>query len=146
MLEDSLDLWWSILQSAPSSSAELMSLLPCALELLDFDTENLRKVLKIIDSYILLDPQSTLQSPYASILFSKLASKIGNCREQAASYITHTTDLALRGLPLQAYGEALVQSGLLSNVLSVLLQDQVKKTTCFSLILHICLLKRSLFI
>lgn len=104
-----------------------MSLLPCALELLDFDTENLRKVLKIIDSYILLDPQSTLQSPYDSVLFSKLASKIGNCREQAASYITHTTDLALRGLPLQAYGEALVQSELLSNVLSVLIQDRVKK-------------------
>ncbi|CAO3653619.1 unnamed protein product [Mucor hiemalis] len=125
LLEDSLDLWWSILQSTPSSSAELMSLLPCALELLDFDTENLRKVLKIIDSYILLDPQSSLQPAYVSILFGKLASKIGNCREQAASYITHTTDLALQSLPLQAYGEALVQSGLLSNILSVLVLDKV---------------------
>ncbi|KAI7866309.1 armadillo-type protein [Mucor mucedo] len=125
LLEDSLDLWWSLLQSTPSSSAELMSLLPVALELLDYDTENLRKVLKIIDSYILLDPQSTLQSPHTAVLFSKLASKIGNCREQAASYITHTVDLALQGVPLQVYGETLVQSGLLSNVLSVLLQDQM---------------------
>lgn len=122
-----MDLWWSLLQSTPSSSAELMSLLPCALELLDYDTENLRKVLKIIDSYILLDPQFTLQPSNSAVLFGKLASKIGNCREQAASYITHTVDLALQGAPLQVYGEQLVQSGLLSNILSVLIQDQVKK-------------------
>lgn len=82
-------------------------------------------MLKIIDSYILLDPQSTLQPQHTIVLFTKLASKIGNCREQAASYITHTLDLALRGVPLQVYGESLVQSGLLSNVLSVLIQDQV---------------------
>jgi hypothetical protein len=102
-----------------------MSLLPCALELLDFDTENLRKVLKIIDSYILLDAQSTLQPAHAMTLFTKLAAKIGYSREQAASYITHTIDLALQAVPLQVYGETLVQSGLLSNVLSVLIQDQV---------------------
>lgn len=102
-----------------------MSLLPCALQLLDFDTENLRKVLKIIDSYILLDPQSTLQPAHALVLFTKLAAKISYSREQAASYITHTIDLALQSLPLQAYGETLVQSGLLANVLSVLIQDQV---------------------
>ena len=127
MLEDSLDLWWSMVQSTPSSSAELMSLLPCALELLEYDTENLRKVLKIIDSYILLDPSSTLQPAHISTLFNKLAAKIGNCREQAASYVTHTIDLALQSVPLQLYGESLVQSGLLSNVLSVLVQDKVKK-------------------
>lgn len=125
LLEDALDLWWSLLQSAPSSSAELMSLLPCAFTLLDHDTENLRKVLKIIDSYILLDPTTTLQPANAAILFEKLAGKIVYCREQAASYITHTIDLALQGVPLQAYGESLVQSGLLSNILSILIQDKV---------------------
>lgn len=125
LLEDSLDLWWTLLQSTPTSSPDIMSLLPCALELLDFDTENLRKVLKIIDSYILLDAQSTLQPAHAMTLFTKLAAKIGYSREQAASYITHTIDLALQAVPLQVYGETLVQSGLLSNVLSVLIQDQV---------------------
>ncbi|GAA5815784.1 hypothetical protein MFLAVUS_009299 [Mucor flavus] len=125
LLEDALDLWWSLLQSAPSSSAELMSLLPCAFTLLDHDTENLRKVLKIIDSYILLDPITTLQPSNTAILFEKLAGKIVYCREQAASYITHTIDLALQGVPLQVYGESLVQSGLLSNILSILIQDKI---------------------
>ncbi|KAI8059671.1 armadillo-type protein [Thamnidium elegans] len=125
LLEDALDLWWSLLQSAPSSSAELMSLLPCAFTLLDYDTENLRKVLKIIDSYILLDPITTLQPTNTAILFEKLAGKVVYCREQAASYITHTIDLALQGVPLQVYGESLVQSGLLSNILSVLIQDKI---------------------
>ncbi|KAI8076394.1 armadillo-type protein [Gilbertella persicaria] len=125
LLEDSLDLWWTIVQTAPSSTPHLMSLFPTALELLDHDTENLRKVLKIIDSYILLDPQSTLQPQYALVLFTKLASKVTYSREQAASYIAHTLDLAFSSVPLQVYGESLVQSRLMPNVLGVLIQDKM---------------------
>lgn len=104
-----------------------MSLLPSAFALLDHDTENLRKVLKIMDSYILLDPVHTLQPANTAILFEKLADKILYCREQAASYITHTIDLALQSVPFQVYADSLVQSGLLSNILSVLVQNTVKK-------------------
>ncbi|KAI9336874.1 armadillo-type protein [Pilaira anomala] len=125
LLEDALDLWWSLLQSAPNSSAELMSLLPSAFALLDHDTENLRKVLKIMDSYILLDPVHTLQPANTAILFEKLAAKILYCREQAASYITHTIDLALQSVAFQVYADSLVQSGLLSNILSVLVQNTI---------------------
>lgn len=38
-----------------------MDLLPVAVDLLDYDTENVKKVLWIIESYILLDPQATIQ-------------------------------------------------------------------------------------
>jgi hypothetical protein len=38
-----------------------MDLLPVAVDLLDYDTENVKKVLWIIESYILLDPQTTIQ-------------------------------------------------------------------------------------
>ncbi|KAI9481257.1 MAG: armadillo-type protein [Benjaminiella poitrasii] len=123
LLEDSLDLWWTLLQTTPHSSSDIMSLLPAGLELLDYDTENLRKVLKIIESYILLDPETTLQ--HSLTLFSKLAAKIGSSREHAASYIVHTIDLALQSAPLQVYGESLVQSGLLANILNILIQDQM---------------------
>ncbi|KAI7902236.1 armadillo-type protein [Cokeromyces recurvatus] len=123
LLEDSLDLWWTMLQTSPHSSSEIMSLLFTALELLDYDTENLRKILKIIESYLLLDPQTTLQ--HSLILFTKLASKIENAREHVVSYIVHTTDLALQSGPLQIYGESLVQSGLLTRILTVLVEEKM---------------------
>jgi hypothetical protein len=74
-----------------------------------------------------LDAQSTLQPANAATLFNKLSSKILNSREQAGTYITHTLDLAFQSMPLQSIGEHLVQSGLLSHVLSLLIQDQVKQ-------------------
>lgn len=113
------------MQTAPATSSALLTLLPNALELLDYDTENLRKILKIIDSYIMMNPESTLQPSNTAILFAKLSDKILHSREQPGAYITHTLDLILQSIPLQMYGETLVQSGLLSNVLSLLLQDQV---------------------
>ena len=128
MLEDSLDLWWTLVQTAPASTPDLLSLFPAALELLDYDTENLRKILKIIDSYIMLDPQSTLQPQYALVLFEKLGSKILYIREQAGSYVAHTLDLTFKSVPLQLYGEVLIQSKLMSNILNVLIQDKVRGT------------------
>ncbi|KAI8368386.1 armadillo-type protein [Choanephora cucurbitarum] len=125
LLEDSLDLWWTLVQTAPASTPDLLSLFPAALELLDYDTENLRKILKIIDSYIMLDPQSTLQPQYALVLFEKLGSKILYIREQAGSYVAHTLDLAFKSVPLQLYGEVLIQSKLMSNILNVLIQDKM---------------------
>ncbi|KAL7309160.1 hypothetical protein PS15m_011273 [Mucor circinelloides] len=125
LLEDSLDLWWTILQSTPVSSPDLISLLPAALDLLDYDTENLRKILLIIDSYIMLDPQATLQPANTLVLFTKLAAKIGHSREQAITYIVHTLDLALQSVPLQVFGETLVQSGLMANVLRVLVENEI---------------------
>ncbi|KAG0167898.1 hypothetical protein DFQ30_005539 [Apophysomyces sp. BC1015] len=124
LLEDALDLWWTLLQSAPEPNPQLISLLPYAIALLDFDTENMRKVLTIIESYILLDPQTTLQQ-YALALFTRLASYISNSREQVSSNISNTIELAMRSVPVQMYGNVMMQSGLLDNILHTFLQDQM---------------------
>ncbi|KAG1293137.1 hypothetical protein G6F66_006356 [Rhizopus arrhizus] len=125
LLEDSLDLWWTMLQCTPTSTADIISLLPSALELLDYDTENLRKVLKIVDSYLMLDPSSALLPNHSIILFTKLADKVTQSREQAAAYITHTLDLAFQSVPLEVYAEPLVQSCLLNHIIILLLQGQM---------------------
>ena len=57
-----------MLQTAPQSSPELFSMLPSAIGLLEYDIEGLRKILKIIESYLLLDGQTTLQVTKISIL------------------------------------------------------------------------------
>ncbi|KAI9243581.1 armadillo-type protein, partial [Sporodiniella umbellata] len=118
LLEDSLDLWWTLLQCTPTPTSQMMSLLPAALEFLDHDTENLRKVLKIIDSYIMLDPSSTMF--FSLTLFTKLSYKVCQSREQAAAYIVHTLDLAFQSVPLEIYREALIESKLLNNIVLLL--------------------------
>ncbi|KAL0090725.1 armadillo-type protein, partial [Phycomyces blakesleeanus] len=124
LIDDALDLWWTLLQSTPYASPQMMKLLPIAIELLDFDTENMRKVLKIIESYILLSPEATLQQ-YAMGLFGRLASYVGNSKAEVASNIVSTADLALMSVPIQMYGDALVQSGLLGSVLQTFLQEEL---------------------
>lgn len=76
LLEDALDLWWTILQTTPSSNPQLQSLVPSAINLLDYDNESLRKVLKIIESYILLDASAVLQVSL-TLLYGISASIVG---------------------------------------------------------------------
>ncbi|KAI8889138.1 ARM repeat-containing protein [Backusella circina FSU 941] len=123
LLEDSLDLWWTILQTTPTATPRLMELYPKAIELLDYDTENLHKVLKIIESYLLLDAPTCMK--YALELFSKLALYMNNTRTVMASYLVHTLDIALTSVPLQVYGESLIQSNILSDILHLLLKDEM---------------------
>ncbi|KAI9008994.1 armadillo-type protein [Phycomyces nitens] len=124
LIDDALDLWWTLLQSTPYASPQMMELVPVAIELLDFDTENMRKVLKIIESYILLAPEATLQQ-YGTGLFGRLASYVGNSKAEVASNIVSTADLALMSVPIQMCGDALVQSGLLGSVLQTFIQEEL---------------------
>ncbi|KAI9261423.1 armadillo-type protein [Phascolomyces articulosus] len=124
LLEDVLDLWWTMLQTAPQSSPELFSMLPSAIGLLEYDTEGLRKTLKIIESYLLLDGQATLQQ-CAGPLFSGLATYIGSTKDEVAASISYVGETALQSCPVQIYDEALIQSGLLRNILDVFIQDQL---------------------
>ncbi|KAI8142979.1 armadillo-type protein [Fennellomyces sp. T-0311] len=124
LLEDVLDLWWTLLQTAPNSTSQLLSMLPAAIGLLEYDTEGLRKTLKIIESYVLLDGQITLQQG-ALQLFSGLASYIGSSKVEVAASISYLGETALQSCPVEVYGEALVQSGLLGNILNVLIQDEL---------------------
>jgi hypothetical protein len=96
-----------------------------ALELIDYDADNQKKLLRIIESYIMLDPHGILQPANVSLLFTKLAPIILRCKADDAPDIAHTLDLVIQSVPLQVYGEALLQSGLLTNILNILLQNQV---------------------
>ncbi|CAO3588011.1 unnamed protein product [Absidia cylindrospora] len=131
LLEDALDLWWTLLQGATDSTPELLALLPVAVDLLDYDTENVRKLLWIIESYILLDPHSSVQK-CALPLFTQLASYIANSKPEVASNISHTIDLVFQSTPMTVYGDALLQSGILDNILNVFLQGQLYAYACMS--------------
>ncbi|ORX47739.1 ARM repeat-containing protein [Hesseltinella vesiculosa] len=123
LLEDALDLWWTLLQGSTQPDPSLTELIPLAVDLLDYDTENVRKVLWIIESYVLLDSSAVIQTCGGS-LFQHLGSYIMNAKPEVASNITHTIDLVLQTSPLAICGDALIQSGLLNAILEAFLQDK----------------------
>lgn len=82
LLEEALDLWSAIIQQTPSTnpppSVQLQSLSTCLLPLLELGTDSLRQTLDIVDSYILLDPNTILMPAFLSPLLSSLSLLIGS--------------------------------------------------------------------
>ncbi|KAI8373128.1 armadillo-type protein [Radiomyces spectabilis] len=124
LLEDALDLWWTLLQCAPNGNTQLFLLFPVAIDLMDYDTENLRKIFKIIESYLLLNHQLAVQQ-CGSALLSRLGYYVMNSREEVASSVAHIIDLFIKVTPLKSAADGLVQSGVLGNVLQTFLQGQM---------------------
>jgi len=91
LFEDALDLWEEAVKNAPTEVKEqepvvspmpnFTGLFPRAIACLQFGSENLKKVLKIIEGYLILDPSgimevtSLMTSVYISVIrviFSRL--------------------------------------------------------------------------
>lgn len=71
LFEDALDLWEEAVKNAPTGVKEaepmtgpeynFMGLFPRAIDCLQFGSENLKKILRIIESYLILDPIGIMQ-------------------------------------------------------------------------------------
>lgn len=71
LFEDALDLWEETVKNAPTEIKEqepltgpeytFMGLFPEAVACLQLGSENLKKILKIIESYLILDPVGIMQ-------------------------------------------------------------------------------------
>jgi hypothetical protein len=63
-----LDLWLAILENTVECTPLLFNLVPAAIGLLEFGTETLKRVLRIIESYILLVPEMIVQVLFCILL------------------------------------------------------------------------------
>jgi hypothetical protein len=71
LFEDALDLWEEAVKNAPTEVKEaepmtgpeynFIGLFPRAIACLQFGSENLKKILRIIESYLILDPAGIMQ-------------------------------------------------------------------------------------
>ena len=68
LLEDGLDLWLAVLENTVECTPLLFNLVPAAIGLLEFGSETLKKVLRIIESYILLVPEMIVQVHFFSFI------------------------------------------------------------------------------
>ncbi|KAH8554929.1 armadillo-type protein [Umbelopsis sp. PMI_123] len=123
LLEDGLDLWWVTIQSATECSPRLLQMFPIAIEYLEYGTETLRKVLKIIESYTILAPDLVL-SQFALRLFTSLTNLIGDLKPEATNTIIHLLDTILFASPVHLYAEALFNSNLLWRMLNIIMENK----------------------
>lgn len=61
LLEDALDLWLAALENSVECTSGLFSLVPAVIGLLEYGSEILKKILKILESYIILVPDMIIQ-------------------------------------------------------------------------------------
>lgn len=89
LLEESLDLWSaSLAQATAPVSSDIVSLAESAFPLLEIGSDNLRPVLNIIESYILLAPESMLADGTRLRLLSYMSSLLGVTKRELAGLVT----------------------------------------------------------
>lgn len=139
-------MWWTLLQTATTANQDLFSLVPAAISLLDYDTDSLRKVLRILESYLLLDATAVIQVrqreqssyEYPTVLdysiffkqcglpfFQGLANYIGSDKTEVATSVAQAAEMALQSSTVHVYGEPLLQSDLLHSIIKVFLAGEV---------------------
>lgn len=89
LLEEALDLWSTILGQTPSpASPEILALAEAAFPLLEIGSDNLRVVLNIVESYILLAPEAMLGDAVRLRIISYMASILGVSKRDLAGQVT----------------------------------------------------------
>ncbi|KAJ6264602.1 hypothetical protein Dda_0751 [Drechslerella dactyloides] len=119
LLDDALELWDAAVQNTPATMAQpLLELVPLLLPCLELDTALTRKVLEVLEGYILLAPQEML-SRHAITLFNIFGGMLGKgLKTDAAEVITDAIELIVRTAAavqgeegMTALGQAMVSSG-----------------------------------
>ncbi|RPB07983.1 ARM repeat-containing protein [Morchella conica CCBAS932] len=124
LLEDALDLWEATIRSAPSpASPELIDLAPLLIPCVENGTMTLRKVLDILESYVLLAPREMIEN-LRSQMFAAFASLLGTLKPEYNSIITHVVEIIIRAAEtlggeqaLSVVGHELIGSGFLLTAL-----------------------------
>jgi hypothetical protein len=97
LLEDALDLWSTILtQTSAPPSPEVLALAECAFPLLEIGSDNLRIVLNIVESYLLLAPEAMLGDAVRLRLVSYMTSLLGVKKRELAGLVTTIVESTIR--------------------------------------------------
>jgi hypothetical protein len=117
-----------------------MGLFPKAIACLQLGSENLKKVLRIVESYIMLDPVGIMQR-YADKLFVGFAALTVDLKPEASRMVMSVVEVAIQGCPLDLYFGTFVDSGLFFKLLATVIDDDVcppPLSPCLSDVALIC--------
>lgn len=89
LLEEALELWQTILtQATVPASTNLLVLIDAAFPLLELGSDNLRTVLTIVESYVLLSPESLLADGARLRVLSYMTNLLGVTKRDLAGLVT----------------------------------------------------------
>ncbi|KAF9971529.1 hypothetical protein BGZ73_005515 [Actinomortierella ambigua] len=128
LMEDGFELWLATLKSAQQATEELLSLAPAAVALLSQGMDNMKILLKILNSYFLLGAAATMQRVQEPLL-QCLTVFVGEMRPEATMAVMHFMDTMAVTCPLMnsadgsvaGVGEAYRRSGLLQKLVQTIL-------------------------
>ncbi|CCJ30132.1 unnamed protein product [Pneumocystis jirovecii] len=141
LIEDTLELWHSLLQETQNSSFQILSLIPLAINFLDYGNDVLKKILCIFESYILLSGDEFMKH-YSLPFLSKFSNLLGNLHPDTSHVIIRVLDFALQTTSIHLYANTLVSSGCIFKILeSIMINKELKPIVIqyFSLISRISL-------
>jgi hypothetical protein len=105
LMEEALDLWSNILIQAPTpASPEVLNLVASIFPLLEIGSENLRTVLTILDSYVLLAPEAMLDDTVRQRILSSTNNILAESKRETAGLVTTVVENMIRAA--QALGGA----------------------------------------
>ncbi|ODQ67404.1 ARM repeat-containing protein [Nadsonia fulvescens var. elongata DSM 6958] len=111
LFEDALMLWDSTVKKTINLTDDLIELFPHLLDCLDRSTESLYFLLTILESYVLLAPELII-SKFALPLFTIFARCIPQLSLDTVGPVTKILSAFTLQVPIESYGESLVQSNL----------------------------------
>jgi len=97
LLEEALDLWVTILAQTPApASPDVIALAECVFPLLELGSDNLRMVLNIVESYIILAPEAMLDDTVRLRILSYMTSLLGITKRELAGLVTTIVENMIR--------------------------------------------------
>lgn len=124
LLEQGLDLWLATVQNSNGVSIDLVNLLPAAIQLLELGTENLKKVLHILECNILLAPSEILNL-FADPLLTQICGLLGTLTANASNSLLRLIDITVQACYDANCFPALIQlmysKGLFTKLLTTIL-------------------------
>ncbi|KAJ3279966.1 Importin-11 [Borealophlyctis nickersoniae] len=127
LLEDGIDLWLSLVRNTTDASRDLLSLFPHATALLEYGSESLKKVLKLVEGYIILAPHAVLRA-YAVPLMTRLTEMFNALQPDAVHPLVHCVDITLQACYAEecfgAIRDVAIQTGLVSRLIQTVLEGR----------------------
>ena len=97
LMEEALDLWSNILVHAPTpASPEVLTLIDSLFPLLQIGSENLRTVLTVLDSYVLLAPEALLGDAVRQKVLSSVNNILVKSKRETAGLVTTVVENMIR--------------------------------------------------
>lgn len=124
-MDEGLELWLAIIKNAVECPVVLLEMMPVAIGLLSYGTENIKRVLHIIEGYILLETLPTLQA-YALPIIEQISLMLGALKPAVSDSLLNCIDVMLQVCDqancFAAMSQIIYGSTLIGKLLTVVLE------------------------